>query len=178
MHPLYLYVCVCAHRIPLQVPTGDRFKCPQDTASSAHRIPINGSRRRPSCGSRGPTCGGHDKARFEAFPMSQQIPKIEPRSDKGSPKRLRLFDCLKFLGWSGPLDQLKKGPFDRKTIQKGSRHGDGPKAWRIYIYIYIYIYIQRERERERERDSQGHGCRSGWWWGLGRFWLGCEIALY
>ena len=40
-------------------------------------------------------------------------------------------DNVKFLGWRGLQDQLKIGPFGRKTIQKGSRHADGPKARRI-----------------------------------------------
>ena len=56
---------------------------------------------------------------------------IESWSGKGSPKWLRVFDDMKFLGWRGPQDQLKIGPFDRKNIHIGSRHAKGPNAQRI-----------------------------------------------
>ena len=63
--------------------------------------------------------------------MDQQIEKIGPWSAKGSKKCHRLFDDAKFLGGRGPQDQLKVGPFDHWTIQKGSRHAVGPKARRM-----------------------------------------------
>ena len=56
-------------------------------------------------------------------------------------RSLRVFASAKFLGGRGPQNQLKVGPFDHWTSQKGSRHAVGPKARRIYMYICIYIYI-------------------------------------
>ena len=54
--------------------------------------------------------GDAEKAWFwDTFPMDQ---KIKPWSVKLSKKGLRRFGGVKFLGWRGPLEQLKIGPFD------------------------------------------------------------------
>ena len=70
--------------------------------------------------------------------------KIHQKSALGAPKGrqgdFRMFDGGKFLGWRGPQDQLKIGPFDSKTIQGGSRHAVGPKARRIDAKHIIFIW--------------------------------------
>ena len=50
--------------------------------------------------------------------------KIEPRSAKRSPRWVRVFDGVKFLGWRGPRTVRKKDRFESKTAtpEKGSRH--------------------------------------------------------
>ena len=79
---------------------------------------------------------------FDRVKGRQKIAKIEPWSEKGSPRWLRQSSGAKFLGQRGPYTVRKKDRFDSKTIQKGSRHARRPKAWRIfYLYLYIYIYI-------------------------------------
>ena len=69
---------------------------------------------------------------LDALPIDQKIKKIEPWSAKGSNKCLQVFAGAKFLGGGVPQDQLKEGPVDHWTIQKGSRHAVGPKARRIF----------------------------------------------
>ena len=70
---------------------------------------------------------------------SRNPSKIEPWSAKGSPKGLRVFNDMKFLGWR----EFKIGPFDRKTIQKGSRHdADGLEAQRIIKFKGWYAVFR------------------------------------
>ena len=82
-------------------------------------------------------CDAEKSSFLDALQMDQQIEKIEPWSNKGSPRWLRESSGWKFLGHRGPYTVRKTDRFDSKTAtqEKKSRHAVGPKARRIQIII-------------------------------------------